>query len=110
MKSKAAAFAVSFLLSASTVFAQPMAVGRAPQSMLRTGTEVSLRTLEELTTNGKLLKVGRRFNLETTDPISVEGQVVIPAGSRAVERSPKMPAFAASSARESMSEPTISIW
>lgn len=56
----------------------------APDDRLRVGTEVPLRMLNELTTNGKLLKVGDRFNLEVADPISVVGQVVIPAGSRAV--------------------------
>lgn len=54
------------------------------ETSLRVGTEVPLRMLTELTTNGKLLKVGDRFNLEVADPISVAGQIVIPVGSRAV--------------------------
>ena len=62
----------------------PIVLGAAPQAVLHSGTEVMLRTTEELTTNGKMLKVGRRFNLETVDAISVNGQVVIPAGSHAV--------------------------
>ena len=55
-----------------------------PATSLTVGTEVPLRLLTELTTKGKLLKVGDRFNLEVADPISVAGQVVIPVGSRAV--------------------------
>ena len=79
------ACAGAILLSASSMLsAQAIVLGGPSAPMLRSGTEVQLRTLEELTTNGKLLKVGRRFNLETTDAISVNGQVVIPAGSRAV--------------------------
>ena len=62
----------------------PIVLGAAPQAVLHSGTEVMLRTTEELTTNGKMLKVGRRFNLETVDAISVNGQVVIPAGGHAV--------------------------
>ena len=62
----------------------PIVIGASSQAVIHSGTEVMLRTTEELTTNGKLLKVGRRFNLETVDPISVNGQVVIPAGSHAV--------------------------
>jgi hypothetical protein len=38
---------------------------------------------EELTTKGKNLRVGYRFQLEVAEPISVNGQVVIPAGSPA---------------------------
>ena len=51
---------------------------------LRAGTSVPLRTLEQLTTNGKQLRVGQRFNLETTGAVAANGMVVIPVGSRAV--------------------------
>ncbi len=43
-----------------------------------------LRTLEELTTEGKMLKAGRRFNLELAEPLAVNGQTIIPAGARAI--------------------------
>ena len=67
-------------------FVQPVAIGRpAPTvAMLRAGTQVPLRTITALTTEGKKLKVGNRFDLETTEAISVNGQIAIPAGSRAV--------------------------
>lgn len=52
--------------------------------MLRAGTSVTLRTVTNLTTEGKELIVGTRFHLETTDPIRVNGATAIPAGSRAM--------------------------
>ena len=52
--------------------------------MLRVGTEVPLRLLEELTTGGKKLRVGQRFRMETSAPVMVQGVVVIPTGSPAV--------------------------
>ena len=53
-------------------------------AMLRVGTEVPVRLLEELTTKGKKLRVGNRFKLETSEPVVVNGVTVIPAGSPAV--------------------------
>lgn len=53
-------------------------------TVLRAGTSVPMRTLAELTTKGKRLKVGHRFNLEVAEPVMVDGQVVIPAGSPGV--------------------------
>ena len=53
-------------------------------AILRAGTSVPMRTLAELTTKGKRLKVGHRFNLEVAEPVMVDGQVVIPAGSPGV--------------------------
>lgn len=63
---------------------QPMVVGQAHATMLLAGTAVPLRTVTPLTTKGKKLKAGNRFNLETTEPISLNGVVVIPVGSLAV--------------------------
>ena len=60
---------------------QPLATSNA---MLRVGTEVPVRLLEELTTKGKKLRVGHRFRLETSEPVMVQGVVVIPVGSPAV--------------------------
>lgn len=52
--------------------------------MLRTGTDVLLKTTTELTTEGKALKVGDRFNLEVMEPVMLNGVAVIPVGARAV--------------------------
>lgn len=80
---------------ASSVLAQPTAtfVSPAPapiqqpitsNAILRVGTEVPVRLLEELTTKGKKLRVGHRFRLETSEPVMVQGVVVVPVGSPAV--------------------------
>jgi len=53
-------------------------------AVLRTGTELPLRVLQELTTKGKQLRVGNRFRLETSEPLLVNGTVVIPVGSPAM--------------------------
>ncbi|HTK59173.1 MAG TPA: hypothetical protein VL336_09350 [Sphingomicrobium sp.] len=78
-------------------FAQPTAtfVNAAPapaaiaapvttNAVLRVGTEVPVRLLEELTTQGKKLRVGNRFRMETSEPVMVQGVVVIPVGSPVV--------------------------
>jgi hypothetical protein len=54
------------------------------ESVLRVGTPVPLRTMEELTTKGKKLKVGQRFNMEVSEAVMVNGTIVIPAGAAAV--------------------------
>jgi hypothetical protein len=65
-------------------FAQPAAITVAPASgsMLRQGTEVRLVTLTEL--NSKRNKVGERFDMEVQESVQLNGQTVIPAGTRAV--------------------------
>jgi hypothetical protein len=68
-------------LQAAASPVQPVAGDNA---MLRVGTEVPVRLLEELTTKGKNLRVGNRFRLETSENVMVNGVVVIPAGSPAV--------------------------
>jgi hypothetical protein len=60
---------------------QPLPTSNA---ILRVGTEVPVRLLEELTTQGKKLRVGHRFRLETSEPVMVQGIVVVPVGSPAV--------------------------
>ncbi|HEY7807702.1 MAG TPA: hypothetical protein VIC34_10940 [Croceibacterium sp.] len=52
-------------------------------AVLRTGTDVPLRLLDDLTTKEKKLQVGARFHLETTEPIAVQGVTVIPSGTPA---------------------------
>jgi hypothetical protein len=78
---------VAFMtLSAASFAQQPLQVmvGGQQTSVLRAGTPINLKTLTELTTKGKHLKVGDRFSLEVADPVSINGQVVIPVGSNAV--------------------------
>lgn len=66
--------------TAPLVIGQPAAEANTP--VLREGTEIRLATITEL--GSKHSKVGQRFDLEVTDPVMLEGQVVIPAGARAV--------------------------
>ena len=56
-------------------------VGGPVQNVLRAGTQVPLKMSEALTTKGKNLKVGYRFQMETAEPVMVNGQIVIPVGS-----------------------------
>jgi hypothetical protein len=62
----------------------PIAAPSTTSAILRVGTEVPLRLVEELTTKGKKLRVGNRFRLETSEPVMVQGVNVIPVGSPAV--------------------------
>lgn len=72
------------LLAQSVIAPAPIAAPATNNAMLRVGTEVPLRLLEELTTGGKKLRVGQRFRMETSAPVLVQGVIVIPAGSPAV--------------------------
>ena len=63
--------------------APPIAAPITDRAVLRTGTEVQLRLLEELTTKGKKLRVGQRVRLETAESILVQGVTVVPVGSPA---------------------------
>ena len=78
------ASSASFAQPQVIVGPQPMVVGQSQATMLLTGTTVPLRTVEQLTTKGKRLKVGDRFNLEVAEAITLNGVTVIPVGSRAV--------------------------
>lgn len=74
-------------LSAQTATAPisaPIAAPVTNNAVLRTGTPVPLRLLEELTTAKKKLRVGQRFRMETAEPVIVQGVTVIPVGSPAV--------------------------
>jgi hypothetical protein len=63
---------------------QAMVVGQAPSGpMLLRGTPVLVRLRQEMSTEHKAIKVGQRFDMETAEPISLNGAVVIPAGSYA---------------------------
>jgi len=78
------AFAQAATSAAPATTPSPIVGLTATNAVLRVGTEVPLRLLEELTTKGKKLRVGQRFRLETSAPVLVNGVVVIPVGSPAV--------------------------
>lgn len=59
-------------------------VGGPTTNVLRAGTPVVLRMSEPLTTEGKKLRVGQRFQLEVAEAVTLNGQTVIPAGSPAI--------------------------
>lgn len=52
--------------------------------VLRTGTQVAMTTREALTTKGKKLRPGARVQLEVSEPVVLNGAVVIPAGTPAI--------------------------
>jgi hypothetical protein len=62
----------------------PIAAPQTANAVLRVGTEIPLRLIEELTTKGKRLHVGDRFHMETAAPVMVQGVNVIPVGSPAM--------------------------
>lgn len=62
----------------------PVAAAPSANAVLRSGTEVPVRLLEELTTKGKNLRVGHRFRMETSEAVVIQGVTVIPAGSPAM--------------------------
>lgn len=59
-----------------------MAVPTA-NAVLRAGTPISLRMMEEVTTKRKAARVGQRFRMEVASPVEINGVVVIPVGSPA---------------------------
>lgn len=89
----AAALAVTIFVapevSAQQVDVAPVghstAIVEAPTSnaMLRAGTPVSLRLMEEITTQKKAAKVGQRITMEVAEAVIVNSVTVIPAGTPA---------------------------
>ena len=84
---------VGALVFASVASAQVAVTPAAPTAsivsapaanVLRSGTQISLKTSEPLTTEGKKLRVGQRIQLETAEAVTLNGQIVIPAGSPAI--------------------------
>lgn len=82
---------MKFLLSSlllvvpAAVSAQTAVLTPVPQpSVLRAGTPVALRLAEAITTKEKTAKINDRVRLEVAEPVTVNGAVVIPAGSPAV--------------------------
>ena len=89
----AAAFAVT-VLSASGVSAQQVDVAPVvhtavitekptTNAVLRAGTPVVLRMMEEITTKKKAAQVGQRFMMEVAEPIVVNNLTVVPSGTPA---------------------------
>lgn len=61
----------------------PIADLSTQNAILRAGTPVALRLMEEVTTRKKSASVGQRFMLEVAAPVEVNGVVVVPAGTPA---------------------------
>ena len=61
----------------------PIAEISTENAVLRAGTPVALRLLEEITTKHKSARVGQRFALEVADVVEVNGVQVIPVGTPA---------------------------
>ncbi|HEX8585980.1 MAG TPA: hypothetical protein VF680_16415 [Allosphingosinicella sp.] len=79
--------AACIMLLASTAAvgqSQPMMVGveAATGHSLKQGTEIRLETVVELSSNRS--RVGDRIDLEVREAVQLDGQTVIPAGTRAV--------------------------
>jgi len=85
MKYGAIAVALACMATESGAQEAAMVIGAGSQTnVLRAGTPVMLKTMRELTTKGKHLKVGDRFPLEVSESVLLNSQVVIPIGSPAV--------------------------
>lgn len=63
--------------------ASPIIAPPTTNAVLRAGTPITLRLLEEVTTKEKAARVGQRIKMEVAAPVEVNGVVVIPAGSTA---------------------------
>jgi hypothetical protein len=68
---------------ANSVPGAMMTVSAPATNILRAGTPVALKMSEGLTTKGKNLRVGQRFQMEVADAVTLNGEVIIPAGSPA---------------------------
>jgi hypothetical protein len=86
MKNASHALVLGAVLLGSPVMAQtplvPAAASVSP--MLRAGMAIPMRTMIDLTTNGKKMAVGQRVPLEVAEAIQINGQTVIPAGSTGI--------------------------
>lgn len=86
----AAALAVSCLFVSAAAAQTPDGVPNvetaaiAPsKAMLRAGTPVVLRMMEEITTQKKAARVGQRFMMEVAEPVVVNNITVVPSGTPA---------------------------
>ncbi|MGV3730617.1 MAG: hypothetical protein ACO1NN_07650 [Sphingopyxis sp.] len=92
MKSTILAAAMAAFLVAPATYAQDaapapaaIAIAQTPtqNAMLRAGTPVVLRMMEEITTKKKAARVGQRFMMEVAEPVVVNNVTVIPSGTPA---------------------------
>ncbi|WP_242182249.1 hypothetical protein [Sphingomonas sp. CARO-RG-8B-R24-01] len=67
-------------IASAAIAPQAMIVGDAATPTLRIGTQIPVQLRTELTTQNKVLRVGQRFEVETTEPVMLNGQIVIPVG------------------------------
>lgn len=67
-------------VAAAAPATQTMVVGGTSAPTLRTGTEIPVRVRAELSTKNKQLRVGQRFEVETSEPVLLDGRLVIPTG------------------------------
>ena len=79
-----AAVGCVLLTSQSAIAQQTLVVGAPAVPMLHVGTEVPVRTRIELSTEHKALRAGQRFEIETSEPIQLNGRTVIPVGTTGV--------------------------
>ena len=79
------AIAAACLVSPIALAAQTaMTVVEPVENVLHTGTPIQLETRDALTTEHKALKVGQRIEMDVQQPVLLNNQVAIAAGSRAV--------------------------
>ena len=73
----------SAIAQVTTTSAAPVAaiITTSNGNILSAGTQISVRTAEALTTEGKKLRIGQRVQLEVAEAVMLNGQVVIPNGS-----------------------------
>lgn len=70
--------------AAATTATTATIVGSTDTGVLRTGTPVSLKVSEYLTTKEKAVRVGQRVRMEVAEAVTLNGAIVIPAGSPAM--------------------------
>ena len=84
LKIMALALSVSLPPIGQAVAQQAVIAGGSSTPILRIGTEVPVRLRTQLTTKNKALRVGQRFEIETSEPVSLNGHLVIPVGTPGV--------------------------
>lgn len=84
LKLLALALSISAMPFSQLSAQQAVIVGGPTTPVLRIGTEVPVRLRTELTTKNKALRVGQRFEVETSEPVLLDGHVVIPVGTPGV--------------------------
>ena len=86
MITRACALALVFAMPTALAAQAPIVATSAPvgTTMLRAGTAVPIRLLKGLTTEGKHLRAGDRFDIEVAEPVTLNGQTIIPVGSHGI--------------------------